>query len=336
MAKKTIGWAIVGASSIARQWVADAIRVQPDSKLVAVVSRDRVRGEQFAGEFDIASVYLTVEEAAADPRVDAVYVCTSNGRHPAATLAAAARGKHVLCEKPLALTLDAGVEMVEACRRAGVVMGTNHHMRAAATHIAIRDLVARGKIGRPLAARALYAEFLPEALQGWRVDDPQSGGVIFDLTVHNVDALRFVLGEDPVEVMSMKASSLLGRNEVEDQTQSVMRFASGLIAYTHEGYVFAHHETGLEVHGTEGSIYGRGIMDERPVGRVLLRRGIDETEIPVVHRNLYEGTIRRFNDAIRGDGSPTATGVDGLKSLAAALAVKHSTISRKLEQIVMI
>ena len=99
--------------------------------------------------------------ALADPAVDIVYVSTTNELHRPQTLAAAAAGKHVLCEKPLALTVAEAREMVAACRAAGVVMGTNHHLRNAATHRAMRDAIAAGRIGRPLFARVFHAVYLP-------------------------------------------------------------------------------------------------------------------------------------------------------------------------------
>ena len=97
--------------------------------------------------------------------------------------------------------------MVKACRDAGVVMGTNHHLRNAATHRKIRDLVRDGAIGKPLFARVFHAVYLPPHLQGWRLDKPQAGGgVILDITVHDADTLRFVLGDEPVEAIGMSQS----------------------------------------------------------------------------------------------------------------------------------
>ncbi|MBK8160957.1 MAG: Gfo/Idh/MocA family oxidoreductase [Rhodospirillaceae bacterium] len=322
--RNSVRWAIIGASQIARSWVAGAIKASNRGELVSLMSRDQARGEDFAQAFGIPKVVTSLEGVWDDAGVDAVYISTANARHREIAVAAAAAGKHVLCEKPLSLELDEAIEMAVACEKAGVVMATNHHMRAAATHIAIRDLVKSGAIGKPLAARAMYCEYLPVELQTWRTTDPSQGGVIYDLTVHNVDALRFALGLEPQEVMSMKASSLIGQNGVEDQTQSVIRFENDLIAYSHEGYAFAHHETALEIHGSEGGIYGRGIMDEAPSGHVYLRRGKEMTEIPVTPVNLYEGTVSQFNAAVLDGGSPTATGWDGVRSLATALAVRES------------
>src|SRR6476620_7333013 len=104
----------------------EAIRAKKGSEVVAVMSTDAARGKTFAEANRIASHYSRVEDLLAGPDVDAVYISTTNELHKAQTLAAAAAGKHVLCEKPLALAVADAREMVAACRAAGVVMGTNH------------------------------------------------------------------------------------------------------------------------------------------------------------------------------------------------------------------
>lgn len=319
-----VRWAIIGASQIARSWVAAAIKSVPSAELAALVSRDEARGKAFAREFDIPFVFSSIDELAESKKVDAVYISTANNRHKELTLQAASAKLHVLCEKPLALKLEDAIAMAEACDEANIVMATNHHMRGAATHQKIREMVKAGDIGRPLAARAMYCEYLPKDLQTWRTNDTEQGGVIFDLTVHNVDALRFILNDEPVEVTSMKASNLIGRNGVEDQAQSVIEFSSGLIAYCHESQALGHCETSLEVHGTDGSIYGRGVLDEAPSGQVFLRKGKTMQEIVVTSQNLYAATISQFNNAVLKAERPLATGWDGVRSLATALAVRQS------------
>ena len=95
--------------------------------------------------------------------------------------AAAAAKKHVMCEKPLALTLADARAMVAECRRRNVVMGTNHHLRNAATHRAMRDAIAEGRIGKPLFARVFHAVYLPPHLQGWRIEKPNAGGGVTEI-----------------------------------------------------------------------------------------------------------------------------------------------------------
>ena len=134
---------------------------------------------------------------------DAVYISTTNELHRDQAIAAVKAGKHVLCEKPLALSLEDAHAMVRAARDAGVVMATNHHLRDAATHRAMRDAIAAGESASPCSARVFHAVYLPPHLQGWRLDRPEAGGgVILDITVHDADTLRFVLGDDPVEAVA--------------------------------------------------------------------------------------------------------------------------------------
>src|SRR5258708_11046963 len=117
------------------------------------MSADAGRGRAFAEANRIAASYPSVEALLADPDVDAVYISTTNELHKAQTLAAAAAGKHVLCEKPLALSLQDAREMVASCAKAGVVMATNHHLRNAASHRKMRELVVSGAIGTPFYPR---------------------------------------------------------------------------------------------------------------------------------------------------------------------------------------
>jgi 1,5-anhydro-D-fructose reductase (1,5-anhydro-D-mannitol-forming) len=305
--------------------MAPAIAAQPDSEIVALASSDVDRAGAFAAELGIPAVCATVEELLGDPDVEVVYVSSTNERHEPQVLAAAAAGKHVLCEKPLALTLDGARAMVEACRAAGVVMGTNHHLRNAAAHRALRELVADGAIGRPLAARVFHAVHLPAHLQGWRITRPESGGgVVLDITVHDADTLRFVLDDEVVEVTAMTASQGMGHAGLEDAVMGVMRFHGGVLAQFHDAFTIRHAFTGFEVHGTAGSLYGRDVMTQRPVGTVALRRDGSEEQVPIEHGNLYERSVARFNAAVRGEGAPAATGEDGVRSLAVALAVRES------------
>jgi 1,5-anhydro-D-fructose reductase (1,5-anhydro-D-mannitol-forming) len=122
---RPLGWGLIGASTIAHEWVIDAIRAVPGNEVVAVFSTDPARGARYASDHRIPAHPASLPALLADPRVDSVYVSTTNELHKAQTLAAAAAGKHVLCEKPLALSVADAREMIAACAAAGVVLGTN-------------------------------------------------------------------------------------------------------------------------------------------------------------------------------------------------------------------
>jgi 1,5-anhydro-D-fructose reductase (1,5-anhydro-D-mannitol-forming) len=320
-----VRWGLIGASTIAREWMIDAIRAQPDGEVAAVASSNAERGAKFAAETGIHKAYHSVDALLADAAVDAVYISTTNELHHAQTLAAAAAGKHVLCEKPLALTLADAREMVDACAAAGLALGTNHHLRNAATHRAMRAAIQAGRIGRPLAARVFHAVHLPEHLQGWRLERADAGGgVILDITVHDADTLRFVLDDEPLDVVAQAQTAGMARADLEDGVMAVVSFRSGLLAQLHDAFTVRYAGTGFEVHGTDGSLIAHDVMTQPPIGEVRLRTEAGEQVLPLEQENLYVRAVRRFHRATRGEDTPAATGEDGVRSLALALAVREA------------
>ena len=316
------GWGLIGASTIARQHMVDAIRTQSGHYVQAVMSSKQERADAFASECGIPAAYNSLDALLSDPKVQVVYISTTNELHFEQTIAAAAAGKHVLCEKPLALRQEDAIAMVNACRKAGVLMATNHHLRNAATHRKMRELIQQGAIGRPLFARVFHAVYLPPHLQGWRLDKPQAGGgVILDITVHDIDTLRFTLNSELVEVTGMSQSASMAKEGLEDGVMAVMRFENGVVAQIHDAFTVKHAGTGIEYHGESGSLIGRNVMTQQPIGEVVLRNADGEQLVPIEHESLYARGVAAFCDAMNGSGEPAATAEDGVKSLVGALAV---------------
>lgn len=313
----------------------NAVNGQPDSRAVAVASNDPARARAFAVELGIPAAHESIEALLADPAVDVVYVSTTNEQHAPLTLAAARAGKHVLCEKPLALSLNDATAMVAACRAAGVVLGTNHHLRNAVVHRALRRLIQEGTIGQPLAARVFHAVYLPAHLQGWRIKDAAAGGgVILDITVHDADTLRFVLDDEPVDVIATTAAQGMAAPGLADAVMGVIRFGNGTLAQFHDAFTIRHTGTGFEVHGTEGSLVAVDCMTQQPTGRIYLQRGSDRQEIASgPPEDLYARSVRCFNAAVRGQGRPAATGEDGVRSLATALAAAEAAATGRRAEV---
>lgn len=316
-------WALIGASTIAHQYMIGAIRAER-GEIVRVISATPERAGQFAADHRIEQSGSDLGEAMADPQVEAVYISTTNEKHLPQALAAVQAGKHVLCEKPLALTLEDAVAMVRAAKKTGLVFATNHHLRCSGSHRAVRGLITSGRIGRVLSLRLHHAVYLPPHLQGWRINSPGAGGgVIPDITVHDADVARFLLGEDPATVVAQMASSGLGEG-VEDSAMSVWSMPSGAMVMSHESFTHPFAGSGLEVHGTEGSIFARDVMTQNPIGSIELVTASGRETIAFDTHDLYQEGVRRFHAAVAGDGDPAATGVDGVKSLAVALAVRDA------------
>lgn len=325
------GWGFIGASTIAREHMLAAVRAQPGHEVVAVASGDAARAAAFAAEQGVRAAYGSVDALLADPAVRVVYISSTNEQHMRQALAAIAAGKHVLCEKPLATAVEDARRMVGAARRAGVLFATNHHLRNAATHRRMREVVQGGAIGRPLFARIFHAIYLREQVQGWRIDRPDAGGgVILDIATHDVDALRFVLGTEPVEATGMRQLGPLSRNGAEDGLMAVLRMDDGVLAQIHAAYTVRYAPTGMEVHGEDGSVCASDSMTTRAAGQVLLRNARGEQALDVAHEPLYVAGVRRFCEALAGRCGPAADGADGIRSLEAALAVAQACRSARV------
>jgi 1,5-anhydro-D-fructose reductase (1,5-anhydro-D-mannitol-forming) len=329
MTGKTIGWGLIGASTIAREWMVDAIRSNADSRIEAVCSGDVSRAKALAAEKGISEAYGSLVDLLENPKIDAVYISSTNERHLYEALAAAKAGIHVLCEKPLALEPNEAEEMVETCKRAGVVLATNHHLRDMESHRAIKRLIDEGAIGKVTSIRVFHAGQLSEELKTWRDFKESTGaGAIFDLMIHDADLLRYYLGRNPIRVTATATTSGDGPKDIEDSVQSTWQFSDNVSVQCQESFIVGTAPRGIEVNGSKGSILGAEIMShQRPGGAVTLRTAAGEENIPLENKITYHRGVADFVGAVQGVGRPSATGEDGVWSLKLAKAVALSAAS---------
>jgi 1,5-anhydro-D-fructose reductase (1,5-anhydro-D-mannitol-forming) len=314
-------WALIGASDIAATRMVPAMRTLGHDVTV-VCSADAERAHAWAQNHDITRGTDSLDEALAD--VDAVYISSTNDKHAAQARAAIRAGRHVLCEKPIALTVADALAMVEHARQAGVVLGANHHLRNAPVHRTLRRLLQAGEIGRLLAVRVAHAVRLPTRLRGWRIDGSTPGsGVVLDITVHDIDTVRFVTGLEPRTVTAIGAAQESG--SVVDAVMVAGRLDEDVLLQTHDAFTVEHAGTGFELHGTEGSLVALDAMTQDPDGSITLHRSGTTVEIDIPDRDdLYVTGLDAFAAAVAGVGAPAATGEDGIRSLVATLAVAES------------
>jgi 1,5-anhydro-D-fructose reductase (1,5-anhydro-D-mannitol-forming) len=323
-------WALIGASDIAATQVLPAMR-QLGHEAVVVVASDAERAAGYAAQHGVGRGTGSVEDALGSS-VDAVYVSTTNERHAAGVHAAVGAGCHVLCEKPLATSLDQATAMVDAAAGAGVVMATNHHLRNAPVHRTLRALVADGALGRLLGVRVANTNLLSERLRGWRLGTDAGAGVVLDLTVHDADTVRFVTGQEVAEVAAVGLAQGLSAVGV-DAVAVAGRLSGDATLHLHDAFTTPRAPSAFEVFGTEGSALATDAMSQTPDGDVVLRRvGHDDLSVDVGEReNLYVRGLRAFADAAAGHGEPPCTGADGVRALAVALAVMESlTTGRRI------
>lgn len=171
-----IRWGILGAGSVAQRRVMPAMKAQENCAIQALMVRDLKRAELLAAQFAVPRAYQSVEALINDPNVDAVYVSSPVHLHKDHVLAVARAGKHVLCEKPMALSAEECQLMIDACERAGVHLQVCFVLRGFPIYHQVKGILEAGTLGHVVELRAHLAKWTPFAHDAWRIDPAQSGG----------------------------------------------------------------------------------------------------------------------------------------------------------------
>ena len=317
-------WGIAGFGWVATDFMAPAIAAAGD-RLVAVA--DPAEAAQADARRRGARAYSDVGALAADPEVEAIYVATPNHLHRIAVEAAAAHGKAVLCEKPIAATLPDAEAAVAACRRAGVLYGTAFDQRHHPAHRALRAALAAGRIGTPTAVRIVYACWLgPDWSAGrgnenWRVDGAKAGGgALMDLAPHGLDLIEFLFGE-PLEVVSSVLQRRIHAYPVDDGAMLMGQTRSGVLASLHVAYNCpdALPRRRLEVTGRDGMIVAENTMGQEPGGMLTLVDGAtgrrETFAVPDSDTSPFLAQVRRFGEALRSGRSDEFSGERDLHTM---------------------
>jgi 1,5-anhydro-D-fructose reductase (1,5-anhydro-D-mannitol-forming) len=337
-------WAVVGVGRHSRLYVIPALAASERGELAALVTSRPESAQRFAAQWGAPRTYETYGDALADREIDGVFLVTPNDAHRQEVLAAAEAGKHVLCEKPLATSVEDAEEMVRACREAGVVLGTGFHLRHNLVHRRARDLIAEGRIGEVRFASVRYAHrtapravadvAVPTAAEipsvaTWRKNPAVTGGGAFVGTgSHAIDILRFLTGEDLLDVrVCADADGMHEHNLV-----LAGRMTGGVIGTVHGGDLpFPVNET--VVSGSLGSVVCRGSVGNHGEGTVtLITAAGEKTWTPPIH-NVYVRECDAFVQAVEAGTEADASGLDGLRCQEVIQAIYESVSSNRLERV---
>jgi 1,5-anhydro-D-fructose reductase (1,5-anhydro-D-mannitol-forming) len=327
-----LGFAILGPGRFAEGRIVPALLRAGNCRLVAVVSRDRDRAEAFAEEHGVAKAYDDLGAALADPEVEAVWVATPHALHREHVEQAAAARRHVLCEKPLATTVEDARAIVRACRQAGVTLGTGYHLRHHPLHKEMRRLVLEGELGEVALAQAEWS--LPPAPAGslgpapWRRDPALSGGGIVTGTgVHAIDLLRFVLNDEVDEIMAFTDARTSPIAPLESRALAQMRFRAGTLATVRCARGVHAPGNDLYVQGVTGSATAHRTIDEATRGTLSVS-GTDAllSGIPA-GSDMYAFQAHAFAEAVERGEEPDASGEDGLRMVELTAALYESARS---------
>jgi predicted dehydrogenase len=289
------------------------------------LAQSQAEAAGLAGQYG-AQVYPDLAALLAD--VDVLDICTPTDRHAELALAAAAAGRHVVCEKPLARTLADGRAMIDACHRAGVQLLVGHVVRFFPEYALARRRVAEGAVGRPAVLRLARGSARPAwSAGGWLLDEARSGGLLLDMMIHDYDYARWVAGE----VVQVYARRVAGARPDAglDYALAILTHAGGAISHIAGSWAYPPptFRTSLEIAGDAGLITHDSAASA-PIETLLRREaGPDSAAVlpgSPLSEDPYTTQIKAFRAALSGGPPPPVTAADGLAALQIGLAALES------------
>jgi 1,5-anhydro-D-fructose reductase (1,5-anhydro-D-mannitol-forming) len=328
-----LGWGIIGLGNIVRSTMAPAMMAEPDCHLVAAVSRDRGRADEFAREFGARFAYTEYDEMLANPEVEAVLIATPNSLHADQVVAAAEAGKHVFCDKPLATNVPDARRALDSCSAAGVRLGINFHNRHLSWVNDVSRMITDGVIGEVEVVQAQVGSGTRH-YDNWRADPHMAGlGTVHNVGVHGLDFLRVILASDPVEVVAMfdRGPETGG---IEMLALITMRFGNGALVQYDANERVRDPLNDIVIYGTTGRIVGRSLTRSRSDGELAVLTDHGETVVPYPAPEAHRLSLAAFTRAVLAGEEPNASGLDGLRSAQVCEAIDRSVRERRVVEVV--
>ena len=331
--KKSYRVGVIGAGAIAQECHMPGYKKHKRADLVAFVDPVRARHAEIAERFGSLSPYTDFRAMLKSESLDIVSICTPNKFHAANAIAALDAGCHVLCEKPIAVTIKQADKMIDAAKRnrRKLMIGFTHRLLSGPQQC--KALLAEKRIGKAFMIRARFAHGGP--YPGWAKNswfyskDLAAGGALLDMGIHAIDLCLWLFG--PIVSVSARAATLIKKIEVDDNAVLLLDFKNGALGYIDVGWTSKPGFTGLEIYGTKGSIicdYIKGLQ----LCEGKASAGSDSfSKWTTIDKNPTRGgwaiEIDYWMDVIQGKQRLTMTGKAGREALNVALAAYRSNRS---------
>ncbi len=327
-----LGWGVIGIGNIVQGTIAPAMVAEPECDLVAAVSRDQGRADDFAAKFGARYAYTDYEEMLANPEVEAVFIATPNAQHAGQVVAAARAGRQVLCDKPLAINVPDAAGALRACNQAGVKLGVNFHYRHLPWVQDVTRMIGEGLIGEVKVVH-LEVGSGTRNYDNWRADPEMAGlGSVHNVGVHGLDLLRVILDSEPIEVMAM-FDHAPGSGSVEMLALVTLRFENGALVYANLNETIANPQNDIAVYGSQGRIVGTAFTRSRSDGELAVLTDDGETVTDYRAPDAHRLSVAAFTHAVLGGSQPNASGLDGLRSAQVCEAIGRSATERRFVEV---
>jgi xylose dehydrogenase (NAD/NADP) len=295
----TVHWGILSTAKINRR-IIPAIRLSKRGELVAVASRDQARAETYAAQWDIPNAFGNYLSMLESDLIDAVYISLPNHMHAEWTVKSLEAGKHVLCEKPFALSMGEVDRMIAASQASGLVLSEAFMYRHHPQTKRVGEWIKEGRLGEISLVRGTF-NFTIQNRQNIRLDPNVGGGSLWDIGIYPVSMAQYVMGEPPEWVVG---EQWIGETGVDETFIGQMRYRGGRLAQIASSFRTPF-QTSVEILGTEGTLtLNRPFIQMDNERQLIFRSATGETQIlPVPEKELYLGEIEDMNQAIL-DGIP--------------------------------
>ena len=308
-----LNWIVIGIGDIATRRVIPAIQAEPRSRLYGIVTRDPAKAAPYIfsdGASGKARVWPTLDEALADAdvklAVQAVYVGTPVFLHAPQTMQALRAGKHVLCEKPMAMNEPEARVMVQTAEQSGQTLGVAYYRRCYPKVQRAKQLLAAGVVGKPVIAElSCHSWFDGQGPRSWLVDPAKAGGgPLFDIASHRIDVLNFLFGQ-PLRA-SGQLSNVVHHYAVEDNATVMIEYAGGVRGVVDVRWHSKVSRDECRIRGTDGEMELSPLNGPDLVYSTASGPGGHETLPP--HANLHYPMLENFVDAVEGKAPPMSSG----------------------------
>jgi D-xylose 1-dehydrogenase (NADP+, D-xylono-1,5-lactone-forming) len=314
-------WGLLSTANINRA-VITPIQASKRHKLVAVGSRDITKAQTYAEKYQIPRAHGSYEALLADPEVDVIYNPLPNHLHAEWTIKACLAGKHVLCEKPLALTLDEVDAMDAAARKSGVVIAEAFMYRHHPQTLKVKEIIDQGILGRVRFARGVFSFFMSDS-DNVRLKPEWGGGALWDVGVYPISYIRTMLGAVPESVFG---TQVLGPTGVDLSFSGEMIFPNQVLGQFQCGFSADYHTT-IEIMGEKGSLTLLDPFKPYLDSEVILARGGSTERIFIKGQDLYLGELEDMAECIFNGKTPRVTIDDSRQNTRVVLALLESARS---------
>lgn len=314
--EKKVRYGIIGFGSFAERAIAPAIRASGNSELVAIQKRSLDTAKQKAAEHKIPLAFDSVKDLVRHKDLDAVFIVSANSQHCPETVAAAKAGKHVLVEKPMAMNAVEAKKMIDVCRKNKVKLMVGHMIRFSPLALRIKEMIRSGLIGKVTYVRTEFVYDGRTSHRGWLKDmRVAGGGPVFDIGVHCLDTLRFILDADVVSE-SGHVEPMPTKARTEATACLSLRLTGGILASIYCSYNTSLRRSVIEVIGTNGVLSATNFtLGDRVIPlQIALGPGEESRTETISVPNLYIEEVTHFSSCILGNKKPLIPGEVGLEN----------------------